>query len=74
LKLLTMTREEAIHNISVATGEPEDIVELRANAVYEIHSLPIVNIHNFNVPIVKPTHKSYVSPYAKFDKIRKRKH
>lgn len=69
-----MTSEEAIHNISVATGEPEDIVECRANAVYEICSLPIVNIHNFNVPIVKPTRKSYVSPYAKFDKIRKRKH
>lgn len=69
-----MTREEAIHNISIATGEPKDIVERRVNAVYEIHSLPIVNIHNYNVPIAKPTRKSYVSPYAKFDKIRKRKH
>lgn len=68
-----MTREEAIHNISAATGEPEDIVECRANAVYEIYSLPIVNIHNFNVPIVKPTRKSYVSPYAKFDKIRRKR-
>lgn len=68
-----MTREEAIHNISVATGEPEDIVECRANAVYEIHSLPIVNIHNFNVPIVKPTRKSYVSPYAKFDRMRRKR-
>lgn len=48
-----MTREEAIHNISTATGEPEDIVERRANAVYEMHSLPIVNIHNFHVPIVR---------------------
>lgn len=69
-----MTREEAIDNISTATGEPEDIVERRANAVYEIHTLPIVNIHNFNVPIEKPnTRKPWVSPYAKFDKIRKRK-
>lgn len=68
-----MEREEAIHNISVATGEPEDIVERRANAVYEIHSLPIVNIHNFNVPIEKPRRKSYVSPYAKFDKIRRKR-
>ena len=69
-----MNREEAIHNISVATGEPEDIVEYRANAVYEIHSLPIVNIHNCNISIEKPARKSYVSPYAKFDKMRKRKH
>lgn len=68
-----MEREEAIHNISTATGEPEDIVERRANAVYEIGSLPIVNIHNFNVPIVKPTRKPYVSPYAKFDKIRRKR-
>ena len=68
-----MTREEAIHNISVATGEPEDIVECRADAVYEIHSLPIVNICNYNVLIVKPTRKSYVSPYAKFDKMRRKR-
>lgn len=68
-----MVRDEAIHILSVATGEPEDIVERRANAVYEIHSLPIVNIHNINVPIVRPTRKSYVSPYAKFDKIRKKR-
>lgn len=68
-----MDREEAIHNISVATGEPEDIVEYRVNAVYAIDSLPIVNIHNFNVPIENPTRKSYVSPYAKFDKMRRKR-
>lgn len=68
-----MDREKAIHNISVATGEPEDIVEYRANAVYEIHSLPIVNIHNCNILIEKSARKSYVSPYAKFDKIRRKR-
>lgn len=68
-----MNRDEAIHNISVATGEPEDIVEYRANAVYALGSLPIVNIHNCNIPIEKPTRKSYVSPYAKFDKIRRKR-
>ena len=68
-----MEREEAIHNISVATGEPEDIVEYRANAVYALGSLPIVNTHNYNIPIEKPTRKSYVSPYAKFDKIRRKR-
>ena len=68
-----MNREEAIHNISVATGEPEDIVEYRANAVYASCSLPIVNIHNFNTLMEKPARKSYVSPYAKFDKIRRKR-
>ncbi len=69
-----MEREEAIYNISVATGVPEDIVERRTNAAYEIHSLPIVNIHNYNeIPIGKPTRKSYVSPYAKFDRIRRKR-
>lgn len=68
-----MAREGAIHNVSTATGEPEDIVERRADAVYEIHSLPIVNIHNFSIPIVRPRCKSYVSPYAKFDKIRRKR-
>ena len=69
-----MNREEAIHYISVATGEPEDIVERRAKAIEASCSLPIVNIHNCNISIEKPARKSYVSPYAKFDKIRRRKH
>lgn len=69
-----MTGEEAIHNISVATGEPEGIVERRAYDIYASDPLTLVNIHNFNVSIEKPnTHKPWVSPYAKFDKMRKRK-
>lgn len=68
-----MEREEAIHNISTATGEPEDIVEYRANAIYAQGSLPIVNYFNNEVPIEKPRRKSYVSPYAKFDKIRRKR-
>lgn len=68
-----MNREEAIHNISVATGEPEDIVERRVKAIEALDSLPIVNIYNYNIPIEKPTRKSYVSPYAKFDKIRRKR-
>lgn len=68
-----MTREEAIHNISAATGEPEDIVELRADAIYAQGSLPIVNYFNNEVPIEQPHRKSYVSPYAKFDKIRRKR-
>ncbi|WP_438589619.1 hypothetical protein [Duncaniella freteri] len=48
-------------------------MERRVNAVYALGSLPIVNIHNYNIPIEKPTRKSYVSPYAKFDKYHKKK-
>ncbi len=68
-----MERKEAIHNISVATDELEDIVRRRAKAIEASCSLPIVNIHNFNIPIEKPTRKSHVSPYAKFDKIRRKR-
>ena len=68
-----LNREEAIHNISIATGEPEDIVERRVNAVYALVSIPIVNIHNYNILIEEPARKSYVSPYAKFDKIRRKR-
>lgn len=70
-----MTRDEAISNISVATGEPEDIVECRVNAV-EIHAcLPIINIYGYgsHLNVEKPKRKSYQSPYAKFDKLRKKR-
>ena len=68
-----MNREEAIQNISVVTDELEDIVRRRAKAIAASCSLPIVNIHNFNTLIEKPARKSYVSPYAKFDKIRRKR-
>ncbi len=68
-----MTREEAIHNISIVTDELEDIVERRAKAIDALNSLPIVNIHNCNILIEEPARKSYVSPYAKFDKIRRKR-
>ena len=68
-----MTREEAIHNISVATDELEEIVERMAKTIEALCLLPIVNIHNFNTLIEKPARKSYVSPYAKFDKIRRKR-
>ena len=68
-----MNREEAIHNISVATGAPENIVERRVKAIEALNSLPIVNTHNYNILMEKLTRKSYVSPYAKFDKIRRKR-
>ena len=75
LNLTDMTREDAIHNISTAFGEPEEIDECRANSV-EIHaSLPIINIYGDGSHLIaeKPRRKSYQSPYAKFDKLRKKR-
>ena len=68
-----MNREEAIHNISVVTDELEEIVERRTKAIEALCSLPIVNILDNINPIDEATRKSYVSPYAKFDKIRRKR-
>ena len=50
-------------------------MERKANAVYEIHALPIINIYGDGNHLVpdNPRCKSYVSPYAKFDKIRRKR-
>ena len=66
-------REEAIHNISVVTDELEDIMERREKAIAASCPLPIVNIHDNINPIDEAARKSYVSPYAKFDKYHKKK-
>ena len=39
----------------------------------EVADLLFKKIHDDIIPIEKPRRKSYVSPYAKFDKTRKRK-
>ena len=39
----------------------------------EVADLLFEKIHDDIIPIGKPRRKSYVSPYAKFDKIRKRR-
>ena len=68
-----MNREEAIQNISVVTDELEDIVRRRAKAIAASCSPPIVNIYDNINPIEEAARKSYVSPYAKFDKIRRKR-
>lgn len=70
LNLTEMTREEAIDNISTAMDESKDIVERRVDY---LDALSIVNIHNYNIPIEKPKCKPWVSPYAKFDRIRRKR-
>lgn len=44
--------------------------------IYEdkaVSDLLFKKIHDDIIPIEKPTRKSYVSPYAKFDKIRRKR-
>ncbi len=50
-------------------------MERKVNAAHELHTLPIINIYGDGTHFVtdKPRHKSYVSPYAKFDKIRRKR-
>lgn len=38
----------------------------------EVADLLLKKIHDGIIPIEKPRRKSYVSPYAKFDRIRKK--
>lgn len=40
----------------------------------EVADRLIKKIHDDIIPMPRQDRKSYVSPYAKFDKIRKRKH
>lgn len=48
-------------------------MERKSNAIHEIHTLPIIIIYGDEGHLIteKPTRKSYVSPYAKFDRIKK---
>lgn len=50
-------------------------MEGKTNMVYEIHALPIINIYGDESHLIteKPTRKPYLSPYAKFDKIRRKR-
>lgn len=72
-----MEREEAMRNVAIATNTFVDEVKQaldnlcrsKENAEYAISR--IKRIAKLQAP---QNRKSYVSPYAKFDKIRKRKH
>lgn len=75
-----MTREEAIDRLSVAFGEWRDTIKRQAEAIGQMAD----DMNNLNEAFRKvkalakslprQDRKSYVSPYAKFDRIRKRKH
>ncbi len=74
-----MTREEAIDNQSVAFGEWRDVIKRQAEAIGQM----VDDMDNLNEAFRKvkalakslprQDRKSYVSPYAKFDRIRRKK-
>lgn len=75
-----MTREEAIDRLSVAFGEYRDVIKRQAEAIEHMaEDMDKLNETFNKVKVLakslpRQERKSYVSPYAKFDKIRKRKH
>lgn len=74
-----MTREEAIDNLSVAFGEYRDVIRRQAEAIVQLaddmdklnEAFGKVKALAKNMP--RQNRKSYESPYAKFDKIRKKR-
>lgn len=74
-----MTRDKAINNLSVAFGECRDKIRRLAEAVGQL-SEDVEKIKNAYAEsrvlaksLSRHKRKSYVSPYAKFDKLRKKR-
>lgn len=74
-----MTREEAIDNLSVAFGEYRDVIRRQAEAIVQMaDDMDKLNeaLRKFKVlakSLPRQDRKSYVSPYAKFDRIRRKR-
>ena len=74
-----MTREEAIENLSVAVGELISAIRRQAKAIERMAddmdklNEAFRNIKIFAKRLPRQNRKPWVSPYAKFDKMRKRK-
>lgn len=79
MNLLTMTREEAIDSLSVAFGECRDAIKRQAELIKQIgEDMDKINevygrIKTLAKFLPRQDRKSYVSPYAKFDKIRRKR-
>lgn len=74
-----MTREEAIDNLSVAFGECRDTIRRQAEAIKRMsedvakYSKTLRTFKVLAKSLPRQERKSYVSPYAKFDKIRRKR-
>lgn len=75
-----MTREEAIDRLSVAFGECRDAIKRQAEEIGRMaDDMDKLNeaygkVKALAKSLPRQNRKTYVSPYAKFDKMRKRKH
>lgn len=74
-----MTREEAIDNLSVAFDEYRDVIRRQAEAIKRMsedvdkYSKALRKFKVLAQSLPRQDRKSYVSPYAKFDKIRRKR-
>ena len=75
-----MTRDEAIDRLSIAFGECRDAIKRQAEAIGQLaDDMDKLNesfgkVKALAKSLLRQERKSYVSPYAKFDKFgRKRK-
>lgn len=74
-----MTREEAIDRLSVAFGEYRDVIRRQAEAIKRMsedvakYSKALGKFKVIAKSLPRQDRKSYVSPYAKFDKIRRKR-
>lgn len=74
-----MTIEEAIDSLSVAFGECRDAIRQQAEAVGKMAddmdklNEAFIKVKDLAKSLPRQDRKSYVSPYAKFDRIRIRR-
>lgn len=74
-----MTREEVIHNLSIAFGECRDEIRRQAEAIGQMaddidkYSKTLRKFKVLAKQLPRQSRKTYVSPYAKFDKIRRKR-
>lgn len=74
-----MTKEEAIDSLSVAFGECRDTLRRQAEAIGQLaDDMDKLNesfgkVKALAKSLLRQERKSYVSPYAKFDKIRRKR-
>ena len=74
-----MTREEAIDRLSIAFGECRDAIRRQAEAIGQMaDDMDKLNeafrkVKALAKSLPRPNRKSYVSPYAKFDRVRRKR-
>lgn len=74
-----MTKEEAIDSLSVTFGECRDVIRRQAEAIGQLaDDMDKLNesfgkVKALAKSLLRQERKSYVSPYAKFDKIRRKR-